>query len=55
VKQYALRGDLDLVMIPAGRGIGRFLQNCFFLLNFSPLAKSSSVFLLRLDISAREQ
>jgi hypothetical protein len=55
VKQYALRGDIDLLMIPAGRGIGRFLQNCFFLLNFSPLAKSSSVFLWRPDISAREQ
>jgi hypothetical protein len=55
VKQYALRGDIDLVMIPAGRGIGRFLQNCFFLLNFSSLAKSSSVFLWRPDISAREQ
>jgi hypothetical protein len=54
VKQYALRGDIDLVMIPAGRRIGRFLQNCF-LLNFSSLAESSSVFLLRPDVSARQQ
>jgi hypothetical protein len=54
VKQYTLRGDIDLVMIPAGRRIGRFLQNCF-LLNFSSLAKSSSVFLLRPDVSKREQ
>jgi hypothetical protein len=54
VKQYTLRGDIDLVMIPAGRRIGRFLQNCF-LLNFSSLAKSSSVFLLRPDVSKRDQ
>jgi hypothetical protein len=54
VKQYTRRGDIDLVMISAGRRIGRFLQNCF-LLNFSSLAKSSSVLLLRPDIPKHEQ
>jgi len=51
VTHYTLRGDIDLVMIPTERRIGRFLQNCF-LLNFSSLSKSSSVLLLRPDISA---
>jgi hypothetical protein len=55
VKQYTLRGDIDLVMIPAGRRIGRFLQNSSFLLNFSSLSKSSSVLLLRPDIPKHEQ
>jgi nucleotide-binding universal stress UspA family protein len=34
VKQYALRGDIDLVMIAArgGSWIGRLLQNCLFFL-----------------------
>jgi hypothetical protein len=56
VKQYTLRGDIDLVMIAVGRRsrIGRLFQNCL-LLNFSSLAKSSSVLLLRPDISKREQ
>jgi hypothetical protein len=55
IKQYALRGDIDLVMIPVQHRIGRFLQNCFFFLNFSSLSKSSSVLLLRPDIAARQQ
>jgi hypothetical protein len=55
IKQYALRGDIDLVMIPVQRRIGRFLQNCFFFLNFSSLSKSSSVLLLRPGISTRQQ
>jgi hypothetical protein len=56
VKQYTGRGDIDLVMIPTERRsrIGRLFQNCF-LLNFSSLAKSSSVLLLRPDISERDQ
>jgi hypothetical protein len=55
VKQYTLRGDIDLVMIPAKRRRGRLFQNCFFFLNFSSLGKSSSVLLLRPDISNRGQ
>lgn len=55
VKQYTLRGDIDLVMIPVERRISKFLQNCFFFLKFSSLSKSSSVLLLRPDISEREQ
>jgi hypothetical protein len=57
VKQYALRGDIDLVMIAArGRSwIGRLLQNCLFFFNFSRVSKSTSVLLLRPDISKREQ
>jgi nucleotide-binding universal stress UspA family protein len=57
VKQYALRGDIDLVMI-AARGkswIGRLLQNCPFFFNFSRLSKSSSMLLLRPDIPKHEQ
>ena len=56
VKQYTLRGDIDLVMIAARSRfrIGRLLQNGFFFLNFSSLSKSSSVLLLRPDISERE-
>jgi hypothetical protein len=57
VKQYALRGDIDLVMIAAsGRSwIGRLLQNCLFFFNFSCVSKSASVLLLRPDISKHEQ
>ena len=57
VKQYALRGDIDLVML-AARGkswLGRLFQNCLLSLNFSFLSKSSLVLLLRPDISARER
>jgi hypothetical protein len=56
VKQYTLRGDIDLVMIVA-RGkswLARLFQNCLVLLNFSCVSKSSSVLLLRPDISERE-
>ena len=52
LKQYTLRGDIDLVMIPTERRIGKFLQNCFVFLNFSSLSKSSSVLLLCPDVSA---
>jgi hypothetical protein len=57
VKQYALRGDIDLVMIVArGRSwIGWLLQNCLFFFDFSCVSKSASVLLLRPDISKREQ
>ena len=57
MKQYALRGDIDLVMIAArGRSwIGRLLQNCLLFFNFSCVSKSASVFLMRPDIAAREQ
>jgi len=57
MKQYALRGDIDLVMI-AARGkswIGRLLQHCLISLNFSCVSQSSSVLLMRPDIAAREQ
>jgi hypothetical protein len=54
LKQYTLRGDIDLVMIPTERRIGKFLQNCFVFLNFSSLSKSSSVLLLCPDVSARQ-
>jgi hypothetical protein len=54
VKQYTLRGDIDLIMIPTERRIGKFLQNCFVFLNFSSLSKSSSVLLLCPDVSARQ-
>jgi hypothetical protein len=55
VKQYTLRGDIDLVMIAArGRSwLTRLFQNCLVLLNFSCVSKSSSVLLLRPDISER--
>ena len=57
VKQYTLRGDIDLVMIVAGSRsrIGRLFQNCLLFLNFSCVSKTSSVLLLRPDISEREQ
>jgi hypothetical protein len=57
VKQYTCRGDIDLVML-AARGkswIGRLFQNCLLFLSFSCPGKSSSVLLLRPDISGREQ
>ena len=56
VKQYTLRGDIDLVMI-AARGkswFGRLFQNCLLFINFSCVSKSS-VLLLRPNISEREQ
>jgi nucleotide-binding universal stress UspA family protein len=57
VEQYALRGDIDLIMIGArGRSwIGKLFQNCLLFLSFSFVSKSSSVLLLRPDISEREQ
>jgi len=57
VKQYTRRGDVDLVMFATGARswVGRLFQNCLLTLNFSFLSKSSSVLLLRPDISAREQ
>jgi nucleotide-binding universal stress UspA family protein len=57
VKQYTLRGDIDLVMIGArGRSwIGRLFQNCLLFLNFSFVSKSVSLLLLRPDISDRQQ
>jgi hypothetical protein len=57
VKQYTLRGDIDLVMIVAGSRsrIGNLLHNCLFFLNFSCASKSASVLLLRPDISDRQQ
>ena len=57
VKQYTLRGDIDLVMIVAGSRsrIGRLFQNCLLFLNFSCVSKTSSVLLLHPDISEREQ
>jgi hypothetical protein len=57
VKQYTGRGDIDLVMILAERKsrMGRLLQNCLLFLNFSCVSKTSSVLLLRPDISEREQ
>jgi hypothetical protein len=55
VKQYTFRGDIDLVMIPTERRTVRFLRNCLFFLNLSSLSESSSVLLLRPDISNREQ
>ena len=57
VKQYALRGDIDLVML-AARGkswLGRLFQNCLLFLTFSCISRSAYVLLLRPDISAREQ
>ena len=56
VKQYTLRGDIDLVMIGArGRSwIGRLFQNCLIFVNFSCVSKSS-VLLLRPNIYEREQ
>jgi hypothetical protein len=57
VKQYTHKGDIDLVMIAARSTsrIGRLFQYCLLLLHFSCLSKSSSVLLLRPDISKREQ
>jgi hypothetical protein len=57
VKQYTLRGDIDLVMIVAGSRsrIGRLFQHCLLFLNFSRLSKFSSALLLRPDLSEREQ
>ena len=56
VKQYTSRGDIDLVMTVAGSRsrFAKLLHNCLFFLNFSCLSKSSSVLLLRPDISERE-
>jgi nucleotide-binding universal stress UspA family protein len=56
VEQYALGGDIDLIMIAArgGSWIGRLFQNCLLFLNFSCLSKSSSVLLLRPDLSERK-
>jgi hypothetical protein len=56
VKQYTLRGDIDLVMIVAGSRsrIGKLLHNCLLFLNFSCVSKSGSVLLLHPDISERE-
>ena len=57
VKQDTGRGDIDLVMIAArgGSWLAKLFQNCLLFLNFSCLSKSSSVHLLRPDISEREQ
>jgi hypothetical protein len=57
VKQYTLRGDIDLVMIVAGSRsrIGKLLHNCLLFPNFSCLSKSASVLLLRPNISDRQQ
>ena len=57
VKQYTLRGNIDLVMIVAGSRsrIGKLLHNCLLFFNFSCVSKSASVLLLRPDISEREQ
>jgi hypothetical protein len=56
VKQYTLRGDIDLVMIVAGSRsrIGKLLHNCLLFLNFSCVSRSGSVLLLHPDISERE-
>jgi hypothetical protein len=56
VKQYTLRGDIDLVMIVAGSRsrIGKLLHNCLLFPNFSCVSKSASVLLLRPNISERE-
>jgi hypothetical protein len=57
VKQYTLKGDIDLVMI-AARGkswVGRVFQSCLLFLNFLPGSKSSSVLLLRPNIPKHEQ
>jgi hypothetical protein len=56
VKQYTLRGDIDLVMI-AARGkswIRRLFQNCLFFDSFSCVSKSS-VLLLHPDIPKNQQ
>jgi hypothetical protein len=57
VKQYTLRGNIDLVMIVAGSKsrIGKLLHNCLLFFNFSCVSKSASVLLLRPDISDRQQ
>jgi len=57
VKQYTGRGDIDLVVIAtrSGSWLGRLFQNCLLFLNFSCPSKSSSVLLLRPNISEREQ
>jgi hypothetical protein len=57
VKQYTLRGNIDLVMIVAGSRsrIGKLLHNCLLFPNFSCVSKSASVLLLRPDISDRQQ
>jgi hypothetical protein len=57
VKQYTLRGDIDLVMIVAGSRsrIGKLLHNCLLFPNFSCVSKSASVLLLRPNISDRQQ
>lgn len=57
VKQYTLRGDIDLVMV-AARGkswIGRLFQDCLLFLTFSCVSRPAYVLLLRPDISDREQ
>jgi hypothetical protein len=57
VKQYTLRGDIDLIMIVAGSRsrIGKLLHNCLLFPNFSCVSKSASVLLLRPNISDRQQ
>ena len=57
VKQYTCRGDIDLVMIAARSSswLARLFQDCLVFLNFSCLSQSSSVLLLRSDISEGEQ
>jgi hypothetical protein len=57
VKQYTLRGNIDLVMIVAGSRsrIGKLLHNCLLFPNFSCVSKSASVLLLRPNISDRQQ
>jgi len=57
VKQYTRRGDVDLVMFAAGARswVGRLFQNCFLFANFSCVSKSSSVLLLRPDVSPPER
>jgi hypothetical protein len=57
VKQYTRRGDIDLVMISARSRswIRRLFQTCLLFVNLSCLSKSFSMFLLRPDISEREQ
>jgi hypothetical protein len=57
VKQYTLKGDIDLVMIVARAKswVGRVFQSCLLFLNFSPGSKSSSVVLLRPNIPKHEQ
>src|SRR5262245_54260616 len=56
VKQYTLRGNIDLVMIAArGRSwLRRLFQNCLFFSSFSCVSKSS-VLLLHPNIPKNQQ